>query len=59
MLHNHPSGDPSPSRDDIETTMKLAEAGQLMDLRLVDHIVIGDGIYYSMKEHGILDRTPV
>ena len=59
LLHNHPSGDPTPSKEDIETTLKLMEAGQLMDVRLVDHIVIGDGTYYSMKEHGILNGTPV
>ncbi len=54
ILHNHPSGDPTPSREDIETTQRLAEAGQLMEVRLLDHIVIGNGIYYSMKEHGHL-----
>lgn len=59
ILHNHPSGDPNPSHDDIETTLRLIEAGALMDIRLVDHIIIGDGVYYSMKEHGILDGIPV
>ena len=59
ILHNHPSGDPTPSQDDIETTLRLVEAGELMDVRLVDHIIIGDGIYYSMKEHGILEGAQV
>jgi len=53
-FHNHPSGDPDPSREDRELTRSLAEAGKLMGISLVDHIVIGDGVYYSFKEHGLL-----
>ncbi len=54
VMHNHPSGDPNPSRQDIALTGKLAEAGNLMEIRLVDHIIIGDRCYCSMKERGCL-----
>lgn len=48
--HNHPSGDPAPSPDDIETTKRLAATGELLGIQLLDHIVVGDGRYYSFKE---------
>lgn len=54
-VHNHPSGDPSPSREDRELTKTLWETGKVLGIPLVDHLVIGDGIYYSFKEHGLLD----
>lgn len=54
LLHNHPSGDPSPSRQDIQITQKIKEAGELMDIPLVDHIVLGDGCYVSLKEEDLL-----
>lgn len=54
LLHNHPSGDPSPSSQDIEVTRKIKEAGELMDIPLVDHIVLGDGCYISLKEEDLL-----
>lgn len=54
LAHNHPSGDPSPSEEDIEVTKKFTEAGKLMAVPLIDHIIIGDGRYYSMRENGIL-----
>ena len=54
LLHNHPSGDPTPSRDDIQITKRLIEAGRLMDISVLDHIVIGDGNFISMKEMGVL-----
>ena len=50
VVHNHPSGDPTPSDEDIETTSKLAEAGDLLEVELVDHIVIGHGKSLSMRE---------
>ncbi|MCS1351435.1 DNA repair protein RadC [Mechercharimyces sp. CAU 1602] len=53
-LHNHPSGDPTPSREDIQITHRLAEAGEVLGIPLLDHVVIGDQTYYSMKEKGIL-----
>ena len=54
VLHNHPSGKPDPSQQDILLTRKLASAGNLMEIRLVDHIIIGDRCYCSLKENGLL-----
>ena len=54
LIHNHPSGDPSPSVEDIETTKRLNEAGKILGINIADHIIIGDGSYYSHKEAGIL-----
>jgi DNA repair protein RadC len=54
VIHNHPSGDPTPSREDEKLTRKLEATGRVMDIPLLDHVVIGDGIYYSFKEHGLL-----
>jgi DNA repair protein RadC len=54
VFHNHPSGDPSPSPDDVELTRRLAAAGALMGIELVDHIVLGDTKYCSFKEMGRL-----
>lgn len=50
LLHNHPSGDPTPSKEDLQVTKRLAEAGKLLGIDLLDHIVIGDGRYLSMQE---------
>ena len=52
VLHNHPSGDPSPSRDDVALTQRLVEVGKLMGIPLVDHIVIGNGKHMSLRELG-------
>jgi DNA repair protein RadC len=54
LIHNHPSGDPRPSENDIQMTTRLVACGQLLELPILDHIVIGDGTYYSMREHGVL-----
>lgn len=54
LAHNHPSGDPEPSGDDIELTRRLVEAGRLMGIQVVDHLIIGDGAYYSFADHGLL-----
>ena len=58
VAHNHPSGELSVSRDDVSTTKKLYEAGELMGIHLLDHIIIGredeKEAYYSMAEHGLL-----
>jgi len=51
-LHNHPSGDPTPSREDIEVTRRLLEAGKIIGIDLLDHLIIGDGRFYSLKEKG-------
>ncbi|BBF42232.1 DNA repair protein RadC [Lachnospiraceae bacterium KM106-2] len=54
LLHNHPSGDPNPSREDIETTKRVKEAGLLIGIKLLDHIIIGDNQYISLKEKGLI-----
>lgn len=54
LLHNHPSGDPSPSDQDREITRQLLLAGKIMEIPLVDHIIVGDHCYYSFKEKGLL-----
>lgn len=56
VLHNHPSGDPSPSPQDIALTRRLMAAGDLLCLPVVDHIVIGDVRHYSFAEAGLLPR---
>lgn len=53
-LHNHPSGDPAPSQEDISLTARLVETGKLVGIELLDHIIIGDGHYVSLKEQGHL-----
>lgn len=53
LLHNHPSGNPIPSKEDYIMTSKLQQAAELLDIQLLDHIIIGDeGHYYSMSENG-------
>lgn len=54
LLHNHPSGDPSPSKQDIVLSGQIKQAGLMLDIPLLDHIVIGDGCYCSLKETGHL-----
>jgi DNA repair protein RadC len=55
-VHNHPSGDPTPSRDDVRMTKQLVEAGKLLDVRVLDHIVIGEGgRWASLMTEGLLD----
>lgn len=54
LIHNHPSGDPKPSKADIELTMSVKEMGDLMEIPLLDHIIIGDNKYTSFKEQGLL-----
>lgn len=53
MVHNHPSGDPTPSKEDTAITARIDEAGRLIGIDLVDHVIIGDGRYISMKEKGL------
>jgi len=50
--HNHPSGDPTPSREDIEVTRRLAECGRIIGIELLDHLIIGDQKFISLKEKG-------
>lgn len=54
LLHNHPSGDPSPSQNDILLTKKIAGCGELLEIELFDHVILGDGTFCSMKEAGII-----
>lgn len=54
LLHNHPSGDPTPSREDVRLTRQLAECARLLDLRVHDHVVIGRGRFVSLAERGII-----
>jgi DNA repair protein RadC len=53
-LHNHPSGDPSPSREDIDVTKRLNECGKLIGIELLDHLIIGDQKFISLKEKGYM-----
>ena len=53
VLHNHPSGDPTPSREDILITKRLIETGKLIGIELLDHIILGDNRYVSLKESGL------
>ena len=54
LLHNHPSGDPTPSDADRRVTRKIKDAGNLLDVPLLDHIVLGDKRYVSFREEGYL-----
>lgn len=56
LLHNHPGGDPTPSREDVMITRRIYEAGELLGIRLFDHIVIGDNCFVSMKEKGFFGK---
>ncbi|MBL4952095.1 DNA repair protein RadC [Neobacillus sp. YIM B02564] len=51
-FHNHPSGNPEPSKEDIDVTKRLAEAGQILGIQVLDHIIIGDGKFVSLKQKG-------
>lgn len=53
ICHNHPSGDPTPSNEDINITARLKECGKIIGIDVLDHIIIGDGVYVSFKEKGI------
>ncbi|MGB9905674.1 MAG: RadC family protein, partial [Desulfotomaculales bacterium] len=54
LVHNHPSGDPSPSREDVEVTRRLVEVGRLIGIEVLDHLVIGDNKFSSLKAKGLL-----
>lgn len=53
-LHNHPSGDPEPSRDDRECTKRLYQAGKILGIRLLDHVIVGTGRYFSFGDNELL-----
>lgn len=54
ICHNHPSGDPEPSRDDVALTQRLSEAADILGISLLDHVVFGDGCYVSLKERNLM-----
>lgn len=54
VIHNHPSGDPKPSKNDINVTIRLKECGKLLGIELIDHIIIGNRKYISLKEKGLV-----
>jgi DNA repair protein radc len=54
LIHQHPTGDPTPSSEDISITRRLKEAGELMGIKVLDHIIVGDGEYLSFVERGLL-----
>lgn len=54
LLHNHPSGNPEPSQEDIDVTRRLVQAGDVMEIPVLDHIIIGDGVFVSLCERGYL-----
>jgi DNA repair protein RadC len=53
VVHNHPSGDPTPSPDDVALTRAIVQAGKLLDIDVLDHLVIGHGRWVSLKERGL------
>ena len=53
-LHNHPTGDPTPSQEDIAITRRLKESGEILGIKVLDHISIGDGEFLSFVERGLL-----
>jgi DNA repair protein RadC len=54
LAHNHPSGDPTPSREDIDITRRLCEAGKILGIEVIDHVIIGNGSFVSLKEKGVI-----
>jgi DNA repair protein RadC len=54
LVHNHPSGESEPSHEDISLTNRLDECGKILGIKVLDHIIIGDGVFYSFKEEGLL-----
>ena len=56
VMHNHPSGDPEPGHEDIETTKRLLKAGEILGIKLYDHIIFGGDAYYSVYEQGMMDK---
>lgn len=54
LTHNHPSGDPNPSTEDVAITKKIKEAGEIIGIRVIDHVVMGDNCHFSFAEKGML-----
>jgi DNA repair protein RadC len=58
LFHNHPSGDPSPSPDDFDLTIRMVNAGEIMGIDVIDHLILADQTYFSMMEAGHIQRRP-
>ena len=56
LIHNHPSGDPTPSREDVSITERLVKVGEIMDIPVLDHVILGDNRFSSLKEKGLMRR---
>ena len=56
VAHNHPSGDPTPSHQDVDVTMRLLDASKIIGIKLMDHVIVGNGRFTSMKAEGYLDK---
>jgi DNA repair protein RadC len=54
LVHNHPSGDPTPSPGDVDVTRRLVEAGRIVGIAVVDHVIIAEGGYTSLAEQGLM-----
>jgi DNA repair protein RadC len=54
LAHNHPSGDPDPSEDDLAITRRLVEVGELLGITVLDHVIVGNGRFASLKERGLM-----
>ena len=59
LLHNHPSGDPSPSMDDLNTTEQIRKGAETTGIALLDHIIIGDHRYFSFREQDMINRNDI
>ena len=57
LVHNHPSGDPTPSAEDRDVTSRLARAGEILGVRVVDHVVVAERGYCSLREEGLLEDS--
>jgi len=56
LFHNHPSGDPEPSKEDIRLTLRLAQAGSVVGVPVVDHMILADTRYFSFRAEGLIGR---
>ena len=54
FCHNHPSGDPTPSREDVQITRQLVDAGQMLGIKVLDHLIVGAEGYASLRERGLV-----
>ena len=57
FVHNHPSGDPSPSQEDIQITKEISDAAKVLGITVHDHIIVGKGSYYSLRANGYIKKS--